>query len=99
MRQRGRDSIAVNALSSFLNKNSTTPIPVEEQVAVMWAMQNGYLDAVPVDRVKEYQLKLQDWLQTRKASLLQTIREKKEVDKDLEAQMKAALDEFKTTWR
>src|SRR6476660_8791623 len=75
------------------------PIPVEEQVAVMWAMQNGYLDAVPVDRVKEYQLKLQDWLQTRKASLLQTIREKKELDKDLEAQMKAALDEFKTTWR
>src|SRR5258705_778727 len=75
------------------------PIPVEEQVAVMWAMQNGYLDAVPVDRVKEYQLKLQDWLQTRKASLLQTIRGKKELDKDLEAQMKAALDEFKTTWR
>ena len=75
------------------------PIPVEEQVAVMWAMQNGYIDAVPVERVKEYQLKLQDYLQTRKDSLLRTIREKKEVDKDLEAQMKAALDEFKTTWR
>src|ERR1044071_9413823 len=75
------------------------PIPVEEQVAVMWAMQNGYLDAVPVDRVKEYQLKLQDWLQTRKEGLLGTIREKKELDKDLESQLKAALDEFKTTWR
>jgi F-type H+-transporting ATPase subunit alpha len=75
------------------------PIPVEEQVAVMWAMQNGYLDAVPVDRVKEYQLKLQDWLQTRKAGLLVTIREKKELDKDLESQLKAALDEFKTIWR
>src|SRR3954470_22690553 len=75
------------------------PIPVEEQVAVMWAMQNGYLDSVPVERVKEYQVKLQDYLQTRKDSLLQTIREKKEIDKDLEAQMKAALDEFKTGWR
>src|SRR5512140_3418576 len=75
------------------------PIQVEEQGAVMWAMQNGYLDAVPVERVKEYQLKLQDWLQTRKAGLLGAIREKKELDKDLEAQMKAALDEFKTTWR
>jgi F-type H+-transporting ATPase subunit alpha len=72
---------------------------VEEQVAVMWAMQNGYLDTVPVDRVKEYQLKLQDYLQTRKGSLLQTIRDKKELDKDIEAQLKAALDEFKTTWR
>ena len=39
------------------------PIPVEQQVAVMWAMQNGYVDPVPVDRVKEYQLKLQDWLE------------------------------------
>src|SRR5436190_88462 len=35
------------------------PIPVEEQVAVLWAMQNGYLDAVPVDRVKQFQNKLQ----------------------------------------
>ena len=31
------------------------PIPVEEQVAILWAMQNGYLDPVPVDRVKEFQ--------------------------------------------
>ena len=75
------------------------PIPVEEQVAIMWAMQNGYLDAVPVERVKEYQLKLQDYLQTRKASLLQSIREKKEIDKELEGQLKATLDEFNTTWR
>src|SRR5437899_2924753 len=75
------------------------PIPVDEQVAVMWAMQNGYLDSVPVERVKEYQLKLQDWLQTRKGALLGTIREKKEIDKDLESQLKAALDEFKTIWR
>jgi len=52
-----------------------------------------------VERVKEYQLKLQDWLETRKASLLQTIRAKKELDKDLEVQLKAALDEFKTAWR
>src|SRR5947199_1456549 len=75
------------------------PIPVEEQVAVMWAMQNGYIDPVPVDRVKECQVKLQDWLQTRKESLLRGIREKKQLDKDLESQLKAALDEFKTTWR
>ena len=75
------------------------PIPVEDQVAVMWAMQNGYIDPIPVDRVKEYQLKLQDWLQTRKGGLLGAIHEKKELDKDLESQLKAALEEFKTTWR
>jgi F-type H+-transporting ATPase subunit alpha len=75
------------------------PIPVEQQVAVIWAMQNGYLDSVPVERVKECQLKLQDWLQTRKEGLLTAIRQKKELDEDLESQLKAALDEFKTTWR
>jgi len=75
------------------------PIPVEEQVAVMWAMQNGYVDPVPVDRVKEFQLKLQDWLQTRKEGLLKAIREKGQLDQDLESQLKAALEDFKTTWQ
>src|ERR1043166_2252196 len=74
------------------------PIPVEEQVAVMWAMQNGFLDDVPVDRVKEFQLKLQDWLQTRKEPLLRSIRDKKQVDNDIESQLKSAMGEFKTTW-
>src|ERR1700675_5112450 len=60
------------------------PIPVEEQVAVMWAMQNGYLDPVPVDRIKEFQSKLQDYLETRKEGLLRSIREKKQLDEDLE---------------
>src|SRR5205085_648421 len=71
----------------------------EEQVAVMWAMQNGYLDTVPVDRVKEFQLKLQDWLQTRKEGLLKAIREKGQLDQDLESQLKSALEDFKTTWQ
>src|SRR2546421_61671 len=73
------------------------PIPVEEQVAVLWAMQNGYLDAVPVDKVKQFQLKLQDYLRTRKDSVLASIVTKKALDKDLEADLKAALDEFKAT--
>src|SRR3989440_6988803 len=75
------------------------PIPVDEQVAVMWAMQNGFIDDVPVDRVKEFQLKLQDWLQTRKEALLRTVREKTQLDQDLESQLKGALEEFKSTWR
>jgi F-type H+-transporting ATPase subunit alpha len=75
------------------------PIPVEEQVAIMWAMQNGFIDDVPVDRVKEFQLKLQDWLGTRKEGLLKGIREKKQLDQDLESQLKSAMEEFKTTWQ
>src|SRR4051812_19084508 len=75
------------------------PIPVEEQVAVLWAMQNGYVDAIPVDRVKEFQIKLQEYLRTRKESLMEIIVTKKALDKDLEADLKAALDEFKSIWQ
>ena len=75
------------------------PIPVEEQVAVLWAMQNGYLDPVPVERVKEFQTKLQDYLQTRKESVLASIRTKKAIDKDLEAELATALNDFKATWQ
>src|SRR4029450_957430 len=42
------------------------PIPVETQVAVIWAVQNGYADDVPVERVKEFQTQLTDFLGTRK---------------------------------
>ena len=75
------------------------PIPVEEQVAVMWAMQNGYLDAVPVDRVKEYQLEASGLAANTQSQFAPNDSREKELDKDLEAQLKAALDEFKTTWR
>src|SRR5437588_12912699 len=75
------------------------PIPADLQVAVMWAMQNGYIDSVPVDRVKEYQIKLQDWLQTRKEGLMKAIHEKGQLDQGLESQLKAALEDFKTTWQ
>jgi F-type H+-transporting ATPase subunit alpha len=65
----------------------------------MWAMQNGYIDPVPVERVKEFQTQLQDYLETRKESLLASIRDKKQLDDDIESQLKAALEQFKTTWR
>jgi F-type H+/Na+-transporting ATPase subunit alpha len=75
------------------------PLPVELQVAVMWAMQNGFLDPVPVERVKEFQEKLQDYLETRKESVLAAIRDKKQLDKEVEASLKSALQEFAATFK
>src|SRR6201982_3237814 len=43
-----------------------SPIPVEVQIAVIWSVQNGYVDDVPVDRVKEFQAKLTEFLSSRK---------------------------------
>jgi F-type H+-transporting ATPase subunit alpha len=75
------------------------PLPVEQQAAVLWAMQKGYFDEVPVERVKEYQAKLQDYLATRKEALLAKIREKKQIDQEIETDLTAALDEFKMLFR
>lgn len=75
-----------------------SPIPVEIQVAVIWAVQNGYVDDVPVDRVKEFQLKLTEFLSTRKAELLQKIAAEKALSSALSTELKAANDQFKETW-
>src|SRR5213594_1990567 len=75
------------------------PIPVEVQVSVIWAVQNGYVDSVPVDRVKEYQAKWTDFLTTRKANLLQKIAHEKALTAPLTEELKAAADTFQNTWR
>src|SRR3954465_11085218 len=76
-----------------------SPIPVEVQVAVIWAVQNGYVDDVPVERVKEFQTKLTEFLNTRKPELLERIAREKALSPELTAEVKAATDQFKQTWR
>jgi len=76
-----------------------SPIPVDVQVAVIWAAQNGYVDDVPVDRVKEFQGRLTDFLSTRKAELLRKIAQEKTISDALKAELKAAADQFKQTWK
>src|SRR5277367_6216442 len=50
-----------------------SPVSVEIQVAVLWVVQNGYMDDVAVDRIKDYQAGLTDFLSTRKPELLKQI--------------------------
>src|ERR1700758_1631446 len=75
-----------------------SPIPVEVQVAVLWVVQNGYVDDVPVERIKEYQSGLTDFLSTRKIELLKNISKQGALTPDLIQQLKAVLDEFKQGW-
>ncbi len=75
------------------------PIPVEVQVLVIWAAQNGYLDQVPIPRVKEFQNKLTEYFTTRKGELLARIGREKAISDVLKADLKTAADEFKQTWK
>ena len=75
------------------------PIAVEVQVSVIWAIQNGYMDAVPVDRIKQYQAKWTDFLNTRNADLLQKIAHEKALTPAVTEELKAAADTFQKTWQ
>ncbi len=86
-------------IMEIFKQSQYNPIPVEVQVLVIWAAQNGYLDQVPVARVKEFQNKLTEYFTTRKGDLLARIGKEKAISDALKADLKAAADEFKQTWK
>ena len=62
----------------------------------MWSVQNGHFDDVDVDKVKEFQNGLIDFMNTRKDALMKEIAEKKALDDDIVAKLKSAVEEYKT---
>jgi F-type H+-transporting ATPase subunit alpha len=74
------------------------PLPVEVQAAVLWSAQNNFFDDVSVDKVKDFQTKLTDFLGTRKADLLLKIRTEKAISDAIAADLKAAVTEFKQSY-
>src|ERR1700690_507174 len=74
------------------------PVPVEAQAAVLWAVQNNFMDDVPVEKIKDFQAKLTDFLNTRKADLLAKLRSEKAISDALAAELKTAVTEFKQTY-
>ncbi len=74
------------------------PLPIELQVAVLFAMQRGYFDAIDTKRVVAAAASLKEFFATRKDALLTEVRTKAALDKDLEAKLQAAVDEWKPTF-
>jgi F-type H+-transporting ATPase subunit alpha len=75
------------------------PVAVEVQASILWAAQNGHFLDVPVEKVKDFQNKLTDYLVSRKAELLAKILKEKALGDALAAELKAAVVEFKQTYR
>ena len=71
---------------------------MEIQAAVLWAVQNNFFDDVPVEKIKDFQAKLTEFLATRKAELLEKIREEKAISDALAGELKTAVTEFKQTY-
>jgi F-type H+-transporting ATPase subunit alpha len=75
------------------------PLSVEIQVSVLWAVQNGFMDDVPVDRIKDFQTRMADYLTSRKNDLMTRIAKEKALNDSITGDLKAALTEFKQTFK
>jgi F-type H+-transporting ATPase subunit alpha len=83
----------------LFNQIQYNPLPVEVQVVVLWAGQNGFVDDVPVAKIKDFQHKLTDFMTTRKTELMTRIAMEKELKDVTVNDLKAAVTEFKQTYR
>jgi F-type H+-transporting ATPase subunit alpha len=76
-----------------------SPVPVEIQAAVLWTVQHALMDDVPVEKIKDFQAKLTGYLTSRKGELLARLAREKALDDALAADLKAAVTEFKQTYK
>lgn len=78
-------------ITEVLKQPQYTPMPVEEQVIVLYAVNNGYLDAYEVSEIKEIEATLLDRAKTSLKDILKTIREKGVIEEKDEEKLKDFL--------
>jgi F-type H+/Na+-transporting ATPase subunit alpha len=81
-------------LTELLKQPQFSPLAFEEQTAVIFAGTNGYLDAIPVDRVTEYEAELLSYLRSEGKDVLAEIRSTKDLGDEPKAKLVALLDKF-----
>ena len=74
------------------------PLSIELQAAILWALQKTYFDAIEVKNVVSAANSLKDYLTSRKDALLTKIRTEAKLSDEIEAGLKAAADEWKSTF-
>ncbi len=79
----------------ILKQDQYQPMPVEEQIAIIFAGVNGYLDDLPVEACRRFETEYLQYLRSSHPDILQEIKEKKEISPELEEKMRKALEEFK----
>jgi len=82
-------------LTEVLKQGQYQPMPVEEQVAILWAATNGYLDDVPVERVREFEAQVLEYLRSAHSDLLKRIATEKALSDELTAALRKAVENFK----
>ena len=86
-------------LTELLKQEQYNPMPVEEQVVVLYAGINGYLDDLPLEAVKRFERDFLRFMREKHGDALEDIRNRKEITEDTEKKLKDALEEFKKEFR
>jgi len=81
-------------LTELLKQGQFSPLKVEEQVVVIYAGVNGYLDKLSVADVGRYEQELLRSIRSSHAGILDAIRSEKQISGDTEAKLKAAVENF-----
>ena len=81
-------------LTELLKQGQFSPLKVEEQVVVIYAGVNGYLDKLPVSDVGRYEQELLRNIRSNHAGILDAIRSEKQISGDTEAKLKSAVENF-----
>jgi F-type H+/Na+-transporting ATPase subunit alpha len=85
-------------LTELLKQPQFSPLKMEEQVVVIYAGVNGYLDPIPVDRVRAFEHGLLGLLRMQHADILDAIRDSRDLDDATAGRLKAAVDQYARTF-
>ncbi|MGB7415901.1 MAG: F0F1 ATP synthase subunit alpha, partial [Thermosynechococcaceae cyanobacterium] len=85
-------------LRELLKQSQYSPIPVEEQVAVIYAGTNGYLDDIDVDKVTAFIVGMRDYLKNSQPKFGELVRSEKKMGEEAEELLKSAIADFKKTF-
>jgi len=81
-------------LTELLKQGQFSPLKIEEQVVVIYAGVNGYLDKLPVSDVGRFEQEFLRSIRSNNAGILDAIRSEKQISNDTEAKLKAAVESF-----
>jgi len=84
-------------MTEVLKQAQYSPLPVEEQVAILWAGSAGLLDDVPVDRIRQFETNYLEALRSSHQDLLDRIRDEKTLADDLVEALTKVTKDFKST--
>ncbi len=87
--ERGKRTVEI------LKQNQYEPMSVENQIAILYALTNGFVDEVAVEKIWKWETDFHKYMQTRQKKFMQELAEKKELTEEIVGKLEKAIKEFK----